>query len=157
MQIHVAHRDIFTAVAVSRVSENWVEKPRVFFTSLTCSRSLFSDNSPAMWRHVCGPRGGGQHWLTPHVPLPPMSAHPIVPRRYGQSLRLTVSAHCANAPATPHDHRCGACDRHPRSHCCRLYFFIDSNQLLGYYAVRDSLFSQKRENHATTRPGRSGL
>ena len=36
--------------------------------------------------------------------LPTVFAHPIVPRRYGQSLRLTVSANCANAPATPpHD------------------------------------------------------
>ena len=52
---------------------------------------------------------------------------------------------------TPLDRRCGACDRHPRSHCCRLYFFIDSNQLLGYDAVREVFFYRKRQINTTTR------
>ena len=57
-----------------------------------------------MWRHVCGPRGGGATLATPHVPLPPMSAHTIVPQRYGQPPRLTENGNRAYAPGTPpHD------------------------------------------------------
>ena len=55
--------------------------------------------------------------------------------------------------STPHD--TGAA--HATAILGAIVVFIDSNQLLGYYAVRDSLFSRKRQNHATTRPGRSGL
>ena len=53
MQIHVAHRDIFTAVVVLRVLDFWGEKPSIHFTSLAWFCSLLlrysRDVAPPVW------------------------------------------------------------------------------------------------------------
>ena len=55
---HVATRDIFTAVVVLRVPDSWGEKPSIFFTSLTCCRSLLLRQSRDVAPPVWATRGG---------------------------------------------------------------------------------------------------
>ena len=97
-----------------------------------------------MWRHLCGPRGGGNTG-TCAVPVVARalghaaSPRPILASPRERELRKRTCS-------TPHD--TGAA--HATAILGAIVVFIDSNQLLGYYAVRDSLFSRKRQNHATT-------
>ena len=115
MQIHVAHRDIFTAVVVSRVLETWGEKSRVFFTSLTCSRSLFSEIPSAVAALVCGTRGGGNtgsydmchgHDVFAHTTRTGV-LRPILASHSERELRQ----HTRYTTTRP---RCDAGDRHPQ-------------------------------------------
>ena len=152
---HAANRDIFTAVVVSRILDFREEEPSIFFMSLTCYRSLCSDNlcvaAPLVWATV-----GEQHVATCAVADEPRALDCVA------SLRPILASHGERelrqrTRHTPHDHRCGACDRHPRSHWCLLYFFIDSNHFLGYCAVREPLLSKKRQRPHKNTPGASGL
>ena len=154
---HVATGDIFTAVLVLRVPNSWGEKPSILFTSLTCCRSLLLRQSRDVAPPVWATRGGGQHRHIWHMWLSSLRrAHSTVSRCYAPPLRLSESANGANAPALHHTTPVRRTRLPSSEPLLVLSFFIDSNQLLGYYVLRDSLFSRKRENHATPQPGISG-
>ena len=69
-----------------------------------------------MWRHLCGPRGGGNTGTCAVPVVARALGHAASPRPILASPRERELRQ--RTRHAPHDHRCGACDRHPRSHCC---------------------------------------